>query len=185
MQEVLRLYNFSDSADLDKQIAGIAGVSSKRHFARINSESGIAFARGTQVHMEFDEEDYSGSGVYLFAAVIDHFLGLYASLNSFSQLVVKTRQRREVLKRMATTGGPSNPDVSVSTVEAELREEPFLFEFFQAVRLLERLFPDKSPVGRFNPPSTEVVRFVANSTLAFPASEVQSLEWPKGRSRAR
>jgi type VI secretion system protein ImpH len=80
---------------------------------------------------------------------------------------------------MATTGRPSNPDVSVSTAETELREEPFLFEFFQAVRLLERLMPDRSPVGGFNPPSVEIVRFVANSTLAFPPSEVHSLEWPK------
>ena len=80
---------------------------------------------------------------------------------------------------MATTGRPNNPDVSVSTVETELREEPFLFEFFQAVRLLERLFPDRSPVGGFNPPSAEVVQFTAHSTLSFPASEVDSLEWPK------
>ena len=79
---------------------------------------------------------------------------------------------------MATTGRPNHPDVNASTVEAELRQSPYLFEFFQAVRLLERLFPGKSPVGRFNPPSSEVVRFIANSTLAFPASEVQSLEWP-------
>ena len=107
LQEVLRLYNFSDSADLDKQITGIVGVRSKRHFARINSESGISFARGTQVHMELNEEDFSGSGVYLFAEVIDHFLGLYASLNSFSQLVVKTRQRREVLKRWPPRAGQS------------------------------------------------------------------------------
>lgn len=69
--------------------------------------------------------------------------------------------------------------MSASTTELELREEPFLFEFFQAVHLLERLFPGKSPVGRFSPPSAEVVRFVANSTLGFPASEVQSLEWPQ------
>ena len=107
LQEVLRLYNFSDSADLDKQITGIVGVRSKRHFARINSESGISFARGTQVHMELNEEDFSGSGVYLFAEVVDHFLGLYASLNSFSQLVVKTRQRREVLKRWPPRAGQS------------------------------------------------------------------------------
>jgi len=80
---------------------------------------------------------------------------------------------------MATTGRPSDPDVSGSTVEAELREEPYLFEFFQAVRLLERLFPAKSPVGRFHPPSAEVVRFGAHSTLAFPASEIQALEWPQ------
>jgi type VI secretion system protein ImpG len=105
LQEVLRLYNFSDSADVDKQIGGVVGLSSKRHFARINSESGIAFARGTQVHMEFDEEDFAGSGVYLFASVIDHFLGLYASLNSFSQLVVKTRQRREVMKQWPPRAG--------------------------------------------------------------------------------
>lgn len=105
LQEVLRLYNFSDSADVDKQIGGIAGLGSKRHFARINSEIGIAFARGTQVQMEFDEEDFAGSGVYLFATVIEHFLGLYASLNSFSQLVVKTRQRREVLKQWPPRAG--------------------------------------------------------------------------------
>lgn len=105
LQEVLRLYNFSDSADLDKQISGITGVSSKRHFARITSESGIAFARGTQVHLEFDEEDYSGGGVFLFASVIENFLGLYASLNSFSQLVVKTRQRRGVLKEWPPRAG--------------------------------------------------------------------------------
>jgi type VI secretion system protein ImpH len=79
---------------------------------------------------------------------------------------------------MATKGRPSDPDVSVSTVEKELRDEPYVFEFFQAVRLLERLFPGKSPVGRFNPPGSEVVRFAANSTLAFPASEVQALAWP-------
>ena len=105
LQEVFRLYNFSDSADLDKQISGIVDVTSKRHFARINSESGIAFARGTQVQMEFDEEDYAGGGVYLFAAVIDRFLGLYASLNSFSQLVIKTRQRRAVLKQWPPRAG--------------------------------------------------------------------------------
>lgn len=80
---------------------------------------------------------------------------------------------------MATTGGPSDPYVGVSAVEAELKEKPFLFEFFQAVHLLERLFPGKSPVGRFNAPGAEAVRFVANSTLAFPASELQSLEWPQ------
>jgi type VI secretion system protein ImpH len=78
---------------------------------------------------------------------------------------------------MATTGGPIDPDVSDCSVEAKLRKEPYLFEFFQAVRLLERLLPGRSPVGRFSPPGTEMIRFIANSTLAFPASQVQSLEW--------
>jgi type VI secretion system protein ImpG len=91
--------------DLEKQIAGIVSLDSQRHFARIISENGITFARGTRVQMEFDEDEFSGGGVFLFSAVIERFLALYASLNSFSQLVVKTRQRREVLKEWPPRAG--------------------------------------------------------------------------------
>jgi type VI secretion system protein ImpG len=105
LQEILRLYNFSDSVDLEKQVAGIVRLDSRRHFARIISENGITFARGTRVEMEFDEDEFAGGGVFLFAAVLERFLALYASLNSFSQLVVKTRQRREVLKEWPPRAG--------------------------------------------------------------------------------
>jgi type VI secretion system protein ImpG len=55
--------------------------------------------------MEFDEDEFVGGGVFLFAAVIERFLALYASLNSFSQLIVKTRQRREVMKEWPPRAG--------------------------------------------------------------------------------
>jgi type VI secretion system protein ImpH len=80
---------------------------------------------------------------------------------------------------MATSSRPSDLDVSQSAVEERLRNEPYLFEFFQAVRLLERFLPDKVKVGEFAPPAAEVARFQANSTLAFPASEIQALSWPE------
>jgi len=76
---------------------------------------------------------------------------------------------------MATSSRPSDLDVSPSSLEERLRDEPYLFEFFQAVRLLERFLPNKVGVGEFAPPSAEVVRFQANSTLSFPASEIQAL----------
>ena len=98
LQEILRLYNFTGSAYSEKQIDGILRIDSKRHFARVVSPDGIAFARGTRVEMEFDEEQFVGGGVYLFAAVLECFLGLYASMNSFSQLLARTRQRKEILK---------------------------------------------------------------------------------------
>jgi type VI secretion system protein ImpG len=50
------------------------------------------------VDIELDEENFVGGGVYLFASVLEHFLGLYVTLNSFSQLSVTTRQRKEALK---------------------------------------------------------------------------------------
>src|SRR6185436_15222925 len=76
LQGVLRLHNFGDSAYLEKQIEGLADLKSKRRFARVASEEGVAFARGTQVEIEFDEEQFVGGGMYLFASVLEHFLGL-------------------------------------------------------------------------------------------------------------
>ncbi|HEX8639094.1 MAG TPA: type VI secretion system baseplate subunit TssG, partial [Pyrinomonadaceae bacterium] len=54
----------------------------------------------------------------------------------------------------------------------ELFDEPYKFEFFQAVRLLERIFPERSPVTRTVSPQTEVVRFRGNASLRFPPSEI-------------
>ena len=79
---------------------------------------------------------------------------------------------------MATASRPSDLNVTKTPLEERFRNEPQLFEFFQAVRLLERFLPDRVEVGKFAPPSSEVVRFKANSTLVFPASEIQSLTWP-------
>ncbi len=63
-----------------------------------------------------------------------------------------------------------------------LEAEPYLFEFFQAVRLLERISPGREPVGRYVNPSSEVVRFGAHAGIAFPASQIQSLEKRPGRA---
>jgi len=105
LQEILRLYNFTESTYSDKHIEGLVSLNSRRHFARVLSEDGMAFARGTQVEIEFDEEQFVGSGVYLFAAVLECFLGLYVSMNSFSQLRVRTRQRKEILRQWPPRAG--------------------------------------------------------------------------------
>jgi type VI secretion system protein ImpH len=85
---------------------------------------------------------------------------------------------------VASESGTSNTDLSESdlsesVVGKKLRQEPFRFDFFQAVRLLEKFFPDLTPVGRFAHPSREVARFGVHNSLAFPASQIQSMEWPE------
>jgi type VI secretion system protein ImpH len=52
---------------------------------------------------------------------------------------------------------------------------PYEFKFFQLVRLLERLNPERSQVGGFVPPSRD-------QNLAFPASQVQGVEFQEDRS---
>lgn len=80
---------------------------------------------------------------------------------------------------MASPGRRSDSSVDLSEVEAQLREEPYRFEFFQVIRLLERIFPNRKPLGRFTLPSEEVARLGAYPSLEFPASEIQYVDWPE------
>lgn len=57
----------------------------------------------------------------------------------------------------------------------EIFDEPERFKFFQAVRLLERMFPKRVAIGRDSLPSKEVVRIRSHASLNFPASEIQEL----------
>jgi len=97
LQEILRLHNFTDSSYLENQIGGISRIGSKPHFAIMQSVYGNLPARGTRVEIEFDERQFVGGGVYLFANVLDRFLGCYTSINSFCQLAARTSQRKEPL----------------------------------------------------------------------------------------
>ena len=61
------------------------------------------------------------------------------------------------------------------SVEDSLFEEGYAFDFFQAVRVLERLYPDRQPVGHDASPAEEVVRFCSRTTLSFPPSAIHEM----------
>jgi len=105
MQEILRLHNLNDSAASENQVGSILKMSSSPNFALVNSAYGLIPARGTQVAMEFDEQQFAGSGLYLFAAVLDRFLASYAAMNSFSQLTARSTLRKEVLGKWPPRAG--------------------------------------------------------------------------------
>jgi type VI secretion system protein ImpH len=78
---------------------------------------------------------------------------------------------------MGAESGPTNSRVKFSGIEAQLRTEPFRFEFFQAVRLLQKLLPHKARIGSYARPGDEAMRFGTNPALGFPASDIQSIDW--------
>jgi type VI secretion system protein ImpH len=83
----------------------------------------------------------------------------------------------EALAR-AEAGGDVADDGGPGTLARALRDDPTAFSFFQAVRLLERLYPGRRPVGHWEDPADEVARFGASTSLGFPASEIQALTLP-------
>jgi type VI secretion system protein ImpH len=74
---------------------------------------------------------------------------------------------------MAAEGRGADPPL-----EEILHEEGYRFDFFQAVRLLERLHPMRRPVGHEATPDEEVVRFHSHLSLSFPPSEIYAITPP-------
>jgi type VI secretion system protein ImpG len=105
LRELLRLHNVSDTPSGQRQIEGITGVRSAPHHSRVVGEYGVSFARGRRVEIEFDETQFAGAGLYLFASVLERFLGLYASLNSFCVLAARSQQRKGLLREWAPRAG--------------------------------------------------------------------------------
>lgn len=105
LQEILHLYNFNDSSVTRKQILGITKIESRRAIRQIGGRVGTGFVRGIETTLTFDEDQFVGSGMFLFACVLERFLGLYASMNSFNQLVIRSEQREEPIKIFPARAG--------------------------------------------------------------------------------
>jgi type VI secretion system protein ImpG len=92
LREVLRLYDLRDTAETRAAIDGLVGAASAPGSARAPGRAG-AFCRGLDVRLEFDPRAWNDSGLFLLAAVLDRFLALHATVNSFTRTKVALRGR--------------------------------------------------------------------------------------------
>ncbi len=93
LREVLRLYDLKDLAESRAAIAALVAVSAAPGTARVPGARAGAFCRGLDVALEFEEQSWRDGGLYLLAAVLDRFLALHATVNSFVRTAVVLRGR--------------------------------------------------------------------------------------------
>lgn len=99
LRELLKLYDHTADRATTQHIQGIRSVQSRRCVAPIHDGVGRGFCRGVEVTVDFDEELYTGSGLFLFSAVLEQFFGLYTTINTPVRMVARTRQRTEPLRK--------------------------------------------------------------------------------------
>ena len=88
-----------------RQIDGVRRMGCRAVVRNLGSEVWRGLCRGEQITLEVDEEAYDGSSALLFGSVLRHFLALYGDLNTFTQLVLESKQRKETWKRWAPMVG--------------------------------------------------------------------------------
>lgn len=100
LREILRLYDLVDDPVSRQQIDGIRAVAGRSAPGRV----GPGVCLGTEITIDFDADRYVGGSVFLFASVLERFLGGFAAINSFSRLVARTN-REGLLKRWPPRAG--------------------------------------------------------------------------------
>lgn len=108
LREILVLYGDGCGVAVHQQVGGLQALSSARVTRRVGDEAWRGFVRGTEVSLTIDETQFAGGSAYLLASVLDQFLALYARVNSFTQLVLKSTQREGVWKRWPARVGERN-----------------------------------------------------------------------------
>jgi type VI secretion system protein ImpG len=95
LQEMLALYNLSDSAANGRQIQGVVGISSAPAVTRVAGRDFAGVVRGSEIRLKLDADYYVGGSVYLFASILERFFALYCAPNSFTRLRVETVQHQQ------------------------------------------------------------------------------------------
>jgi len=98
LRQLLTLYGDFSEAALKQQIEGLVGVSSQQVVRRLPVNGPMAFGRGVEITLSLDESSFEGSGAFLFSGIMERFFRKYASINSFTETVVKTRERGEIMR---------------------------------------------------------------------------------------
>jgi type VI secretion system protein ImpG len=98
-REMLRVYDFQSEHDAQRALAhqrlldGIVSIKTTFDERLIRG----AAVRGSQIEAELNEDHFAGEGdAYLFSAILDRFMGLYATINSYSQLTVRFTRSGQV-----------------------------------------------------------------------------------------
>lgn len=104
LRDLLRIYSDPASAASKKQIEGLRSVVSEPVSRRVPLPGPITFARGLRVTVEFEDSAFEGAGCFLLGAVLDRFFARYVSINSFTETVIRTRERGEIMAWPARIG---------------------------------------------------------------------------------
>ncbi|MYN46208.1 type VI secretion system baseplate subunit TssF [Pseudoduganella sp. FT93W] len=105
LREMLALHDLPQSPMSRRQIAGIYGLESVETVNWMRTQYGASLVHGTEVRITLEDDAFIGTGLLLFVQVIDQFLGLYAQVNSFIELVILSQQTGKELIRCKPRSG--------------------------------------------------------------------------------
>jgi type VI secretion system protein ImpG len=98
LRELLKLYANPNDSFVLRQIDGIRSAVSKPVVRRVNLPGPLTFARGLEIRIVMDEGSFEGSGIFVLGVVLAQFFARYVSINSFTETVIVSQRRGEIMR---------------------------------------------------------------------------------------
>ena len=104
LREILSMFGELSDGVTERRIRGVRHVDSRPIVRRIRQRSGVGAARGIEITVTIDEKAFEGSGIFLLGAVLDRFFAEYSAFNHFTQTVIRSVERGEIMRWPARMG---------------------------------------------------------------------------------
>jgi type VI secretion system protein ImpG len=104
LREMLALYCHPADLNAQRQVEGVRSISSKAVTRRMPSPGPITVGRGIEITVTLDDAAFEGTGAFLLGAVLSEFFAQYVSINSFTETVVRTLARGDIMRWPAKVG---------------------------------------------------------------------------------
>jgi type VI secretion system protein ImpG len=98
LRTTLALYAPPDDAAWARQVAGVLALQVQPIVRRLPVKGPMGFGSGIEIVLELDELAFQGTSAFLFASVLERFFARHAAINAFTQLVLRTPQRGELMR---------------------------------------------------------------------------------------
>jgi type VI secretion system protein ImpG len=104
LRELLALYCHPLDVASQRQVEGVRSVSARPITRRMPAPGAITFGRGLEITVTMDDGAFEGAGAFVLGGVLSHFFAQYVSINSFTETVVRTVGRGEIMRWKAREG---------------------------------------------------------------------------------
>ena len=105
IRDLLAFHDLKGSPISARQVDSVVDLTEKVVTAWIPDQPFAGIVRGIEIHLTIDEEGFAGTGIHVFAQLIDRLLSLYVATSNFTQLVLlSSRSGNELLRCPRRTG---------------------------------------------------------------------------------
>jgi type VI secretion system protein ImpG len=104
LRQMLALYATGPDHGLKKQVDALRSVQVRPVVRRLPGSGPLAFGRGLRIEMELDEMGFQGGSAFLFGSVMAEFFARYVSINSFTETVLRSTTRGQIMHWMPICG---------------------------------------------------------------------------------